>query len=106
MEIRDCNGKCWDKGPIPAENPVYKQVDPEWGKLYKAWYRPHETFRVGDREYRLTYSFDLDADGVFTHIYRPDCERIEGDKFVPCEDGEVSARRIYEELRSALDGWL
>ena len=34
MEIRDCNGKRWDKGPIPAENPVYKLVDPEWGKLY------------------------------------------------------------------------
>ncbi len=76
------------------------------GATYEAWYCSHETFRAGDKEYRLTYSFDLDADVVFTHIYRPDCERIEGDKFMPCEDGEVSARRIYEELRSALDGWL
>lgn len=78
----------------------------EEGETPSAWYRSYEFFHEGGKEYKLTYSFDLNDDGEFTGIDRPACERVEGDTVIPCAEGEVSIKRIYQELRDALDGWM
>ena len=78
----------------------------EEGETPAAWYRSYEFFHENGNEFRLTYGFDLNDDGEFTGIDEPVCERVEGDTFIPCTEGEVSMKRIYQELRNALDSWM
>ncbi len=83
-----------------------RSMELEEGESPAAWYKSEDFFRDGENEYRLTYGFDLNDDGEFTGIDQPVCERKVGETFVPCNEGEVSAERIYQELRDALDSWL
>ena len=58
------------------------------------------------QKYRLQYSIDVNDDAEITHVSWPKCEKLEGEKYVPCPDGEVSITQIYIVLRDELIGWL
>ncbi len=55
---------------------------------------------------QLHYSFWVNDDAEITSINWPTCEKLAGEKYVVCPDGEVSARRIYDVLCEEMNTWL
>ena len=69
-------------------------------------YSSHVGFRNGQNDYRLQYGIWVDDNLECTGLDLPICEKLVGEKYVPCPDGEVSANLIYTVLAEELNTWL
>lgn len=69
-------------------------------------YSSYVEFHEGQDNYKLEYSFWVNDNAEISHIDWPACVKLVGNEYVPCPDGEVSAKRIYELLREELDVWM
>lgn len=81
-------------------------MDLEEGETAEGYYSSETFFQEGQGEYKLKYSFDVNADAEIMYVGKPVIEKLVGEEYIPCPEGEVSAEKICEVLRDTLNGWL
>lgn len=81
-------------------------MDLEEGETVEGSYSCEDSFREGQNEYRMKYDFYVNDDASISYVGMPVIEKLVGEKYVPCPEGEVSAERICEVLRENMNGWL
>lgn len=69
-------------------------------------YSSYVKFQDNGKEYQLKYGLWINENAEITHVEKPDCERLEGEEYVKCPEGEVSAQKICKILRDELNSWL
>ena len=81
-------------------------IDRDENEMPGGHYSSQDNFEAGGNHYRIEYSLWVNDDAEITSVDWPKCLKLVDGEYVPCPDGEVSNRKIYEMLHDELNNWL
>ena len=83
-----------------------RNMDLEEGESPEGSYSSEVFFKEGQNEYKLKYSFEVNSEAEILYVSVPDVEKLVGNEYIPCPEGEVSAEKICEVLNGEMNSWL